>query len=461
SGGDNMTITEQAGFTVFINNDEFDDVPVFAVGEDVAFISTSAEFIPFSGVENSLADKADFTETAAKLPGDDYNIMAYIDAAELQELNLNVMAMTGQSFPPAYARMIREGSVSQVWGVTLTDDHTFVMDMASGAIDSAYYDELGMEVMIPGAVDMSFASKIPADAPLVIHGADFGPLTQNALDNLRAMGDFLQDNAIFSSLLGSTMNQTGFPIGDAELALLDSFATPGTFMSVLNVSFSGLTGLSLERDVLPVLDGDFAMYLRMLPAQDLPDLPAYPDFALLFQSSDDDGAATMMDALIEASEAYDTDYAVEAYGDNGAALVFPLVSDLLEFDYNAFDVLVAQDDDVFAIGSRAAVEAAISDGDSLSDDATFQAAGAYLLEGAQQVWYINLDSFGVVLDDIMTSEADNMRRRDIEDMQVIRYMMSLLEHATVSMVTSEDGSAIRLTMTLAEEAVMPTSSEDA
>ena len=453
--GADMASVEEGEFTVYVSENANDGAPVFAVGEDVMYLSTSDVHIPLTPVRSSLADSAVFNTAVDLLPGDDYNALIYLDGGSLQEFNLNVMAMSGQSYPPALARLIR-ATGSQIYGLTVMNDDTFVLDLATTPADMSIYEEFGMELMVTGAIDMDFASNIPADAGLVLQSADFGMSTMVGLQNIRMIGDYLSDNGGIIGMFESSFRMAGMRLSQEERAILETFATPETMMAISNISFSGLTGLSLERDVLPVLDGDFAMYLRAQPADDLPVLPMYPDGALLFQSSDTDGAKTMMDALIEASEAYDTGYAVEAYGEDGAALVFPLISDMLGFQYKPFDVLVAQDADLFAIGSRAAVEAATEAEATLIDDETFQAAQAYLLDGSAMIGFVNPAPLGELITEYIEAAGDDIRPRDREDLYAMRYLLSLIEHATLSSYATEDGSGIaRMTITLAEEAMLP------
>ncbi len=436
-------VSERGDFTLY-TADSPDDTSL-AVGDDVVFLGTDVNSFPFNAVKAPLSKSADFVESVARLPESTYNALVYVNTPQLLEFNAALSEMMGQTTTPGLAAF-NAATGSQVWGFTILDDTTLVMDIATRT-DLAGLSELGLNTVIPGAVDFDFAQRMPADAAFVLQSSDFGAVTQSGLDNIRGLGEFIAQNGGFSNLLG-------LPEGTLrreEEAALD-LITPGSLLAIFNVSFAGLTGLSLERDVLPVLDGDAAMYLRVLPAPRRFALPTpfVPDMALLFQSSDTEGAQMLLDALIAASEAYDTGYEIEAYGDAGAALVAPLISQALRADATLLDFMVAADRDVFALGTRPAVESAVNADQNLTDTPEFKAASAYFLPGSQNVGYVTFAPIGNLI--AKSVRENTLPRSALRDVGNILRVAGLIESATVSTVVQEDGLGIaRLTLTLYSE----------
>jgi hypothetical protein len=433
-------ISRRGAFTLYTA--DFSGDPSFAVGDDVLFFGTDVSAFPFNPVKTPLAESVDFVESLAQLPESTYNALIYVNAPALMEMNAAVSEMMGQTTAPALAAF-NNLTNSQVWGFTILDDTTLVVDIATRT-DLAGLADLGLNTVIPNAVDVDFAQRIPVDAAFVMHSSDFGAVTQSGLDNIRAFGDYIAQNGGFANLLG-------LPEGtfrrEEEAAL--NLITPGSLLAIFNVSFAGLTGLSLERDVLPVLDGDAALYLRLLPTPRRFPLPTpfLPDMALLFQSSDTEGARMVLDALIAASEAYDTGYAIEAYGDEGAALVAPLLSQALRADATMLDFMVAADGDLFALGTRPAVESAVNADQNLTDTPEFKAASAYFLPGSQNVGYVTFAPIGNLIAKSIRENA--LPRNSLRDVGDFLRVAGLIESATFSTVVQADGLGIaRLTLTL-------------
>lgn len=434
-------IIEEDDYTAFISPLDsfgFSEGPSLAVFDDVLLGGILPSDLPLDGVDSPLSANESFTNTLDLLPEDAYNILTYLDTPTLQRLNLDLATQMDGTDLGAFGDLTTAvGSLAL--GATVLNGDTLTLDIAVSATDAPIMEELGLnDLLIPGPVDLGFAERIPADAPLVIHSADFGPTTQAGLDAFRALSDLLQQQGGFASFLTS-----GSLPPEAEL--LFSFVSLESLLVTANISFAGLTGLSLERDVLPVLDGDAAVYLRLVPLefQSLP-LPVLPDFGLIFQTSDAAGAQSLVDALFEASEAYESGYSISSYGD-GAALTLPLISDLLGIDLPQSDLLFASAEDFFVFGTRTAVETTLDTDGGLAADATFQDATNYFLPGSQQVWYIataplidNLDMLQDMLGPIFppTFEVNPL---------------ALVEHSTLSAVTNEDRSSIsRATITLGD-----------
>jgi hypothetical protein len=442
-------VTEGDAFTTFIApaDAQRSDGPSFAIGDDVLFAGIFPSDLPLEALTNALSADEAYNNTLALLPEDDYNILAYMDLPAIQALNLanletdmqrsGVQMGAGLTALTELATAVGPG----IFAATVLDGDTLTLDGVIGAPNSDVLDDIGVPTFTPGSVDLSFAERIPADAPLVIHSSDFGPSTQATLDSLRTLSDYISDQGGIPAFLPAGA------LSPEEELVLAAFSLD-SILATLNISFAGLTGLSLERDVLPVLDGDAATYLRTVPVnnQDFP-LPILPDFGLVFQTSNENGAQALVDALFQASELYEAGYSIESYGDGGA-LALPIISGLLNLDFPASDLLFGSAEDFFAFGTRAAVEGTLDTDGGLAADPTFQDAQNYFLDGSQQVWYIGTEPIAVLTEQL----ADLLG--DLPEPNPIR----LVAHSTITGLVNEDLSQVsRATITLGEMPDVPVS----
>jgi len=442
-----FTIDTIGDFTVYVP--ESDSDPVFAFGDDVLFIGAMAAALPLEALpENPLLDNANFSDSVATLPAEEYTMLAYINTPVLNERVLQGFGNADIEAPPTLATL-GNSAIGQVIGFTALDDgRSLVIDIAQVA-DNSVAEALGASIFVPQAADLSFLNRVPEDAALVIHGAEFGPSTQAGLDSFRALGDFIVDNGGLLSFFDPTGQLTGAADMDAQTLAFVNNIDIGFLTGGLNATFAGFTGLSLERDLLPVLDGDAVLYLRVRSVDDFFLLPALPDFGLVFETSDNAAAADIIDALVAASEAYDSNFPVETLGD-GSALVLPLFSEASGFTYENLDLLVGADNGMLAFGTRLAVQRALETEGGLAEDATFTAASDYLLPGAQNLWYLNLQPVGILIEDLVAQEEVDASL----ELRQARRVLSLLDSASISSVVNEEGvGVVRFVLSLAEDPI--------
>jgi len=321
----------------------------------------------------------------------------------------------------------------------MLNDEALVMDVVQD-IDISAFEDFGVSLANPSALDMGFTNHIPADAVAVIQGSDFGPSVQTSFNNLRAIGEYIKANGGIADLVDPygyqyETEEQRHAINQFDLAwLLGSF----------NIGFAGATGLSFENELLPVLDGDAAMYLRALPVDDFIS-PIIPDGAILFQSSNAAGAEAIVTQLTNSATAYDTPVTSEDYG-NGIALVFP-AEESMGMEYPALDVMIGASDDVIAIGTRGAVEASLNTSGGLADDARFQEATQYMLGESQSLAYFTPVPF---FDAIDPAIEDGEIPFDNDTADAYR-LASLVESATISSHIAADGtSSIRFVISLSD-----------
>lgn len=423
-------------YTIFESSENF--APTYAVGDDVLFIATMLDAIPLQGVDNPLSADATFTESLALLPADDYNAAVYLNLAALQEFTNEATAMTaGETLTTPMLERLNTLVGAQIWGFTILGGDTLTIDIAQTIADQALIDELGFEPFT-AALDLDFAARVPADAPFVLQTADFGLAGQTGLDAYRNFSDWIEANGGIRALL-PLPNDALEPEAEILLDVLEL----NNLLPFLNISFAGLTGLSLERDILGTLDGDMAMFLRFVPDQEGFFIPVVPDFGMVFQASDADRAQTIVESLIDAAEAYDAGYAVEPYGESGNALVIDLISQALGFPMMQFDILMGADGNLFVTGTRAAAEAALETDGGLASTPAWQNALDVFLPGAQQVLYIST----APLVDLVAVAGPGFV--DVETAEQIQQVLGIVESSTLTTATNENSDTIvRMTITL-------------
>lgn len=443
-----FNIRQQGDFTLY--EAKFPGRAVsLAVGRDILFLGLEARLFPLNGVPASLADSPNFTALLADLPQNNYSALLYLDTGQLQAFNAQVNSlMTNLPMFGLMQRLTQANSARLLWGLAITDSRTLLLDMV-GRTDTALPGEMGMTLPVPGALDMSLLEHIPADAPFVFQSADFGTAVQAGFDNFRALSRFIRENGGFAALMGLPDDA----LDRQERAVLN-LIDPGSLLAVFNITFAGLTGLSFERDVLIALDGDAAVYLRLRPSRE-EDAPFLPDVALVFQSSAPEKTGNLLQELIAASKAYDTGYPVERYGRNGSALVFPLASQITGRYLPALDWLVAADDQLFVMGTRAAVMNAVETPVSLSELPALQNAARLFLPGAQQLGFFYPAPLVRTIETVLRNanrSFEQLSPWQLQNFAAARQILTLIESVSLTSVMSANGqSAARLTLTLRDE----------
>lgn len=437
------TVSEVDGYTVYVPEAAQDD-PLLAFGADVILLGIK-ETVPLASVANPLSDDADFNAGIDSLPADDYALVMWLDTVGLQELNLQMLGdLSGQMQMPGMLTQLSAVARYQVLGATALDGRTLVLDIAQGLNIDAYAD-LGVDLFIGEPLDLSFAGRIPEDALAVVHGSEFGAGTQANLQALRDIGSSLQESGGLLSLADPT------GILSAELSPIQrelvNTVNVGSVTAALNVSFAGVTGVSLERDFLPTLSGDAALYLRVIAVEDFFLSPALPDFAFIAETEDSAAAQSLIERFAAAADAYESDFALEPYGD-GQALVIDSASEAIGFASESLNVLVGAGNGVFTVGTPAAATRALQSSGGLAQDATFLAAAEHFVENPQQVLYLNLQPATALIAQL----ANDGALPPTPNLAEILTALSMLESASVSSSISADGlSVARLALTIAAE----------
>lgn len=431
--------SEVNGYTVFTSTSEYDTTEV-AIGDDVLFIASMPNLLPLEGIENPLSDDSNFHDTLNSLPEDSYGLLMYANMQQLQQFNLAQAGLVGASGMPSFLEDFMDVYGGTAIGFTILNEEALVMDVVQNLNIDAY-DEFGVDMATMGAIDTAFTNHIPSNAFAVVQSADFGSSLQLGLDNVRALGDYIKANGGLADMI----DPEGYEFDEEERLIINQVDL-AWFVGFVNFTFAGGTGLNLERDVLPVLDGDIAMFVSASPAESFIS-PILPDAALLFQNSDADAAVAIVEQLGASAEAYELPVFLEDYS-SGTAIVLP-AEEFLGFSSPSLDILVGASDDVFAIGTRGGVNAVVDMDESLVDNSVYQDASQYFIPDTQQLLYLATDP---ILDaaDVLISGGDVPLGQ--MELQMGYPAISLLESASITGAVDENGvTTIRLVITLAEE----------
>jgi hypothetical protein len=333
-------------------------------------------------------------------------------------------------------------------GFTALDDLNLVMDIVQMAGDSSDLEALGMTVTMPGGpVNLDFADTIPADAQLAVLSNQPGPKALVVMDNVRAMGDYMQETQLLSRLSEREM-------GRQAAQMMDRFNL-GDLITFGEFGFAGMTGLNLQDDVLAWMDGDCAAYLRLMPAETL---PVTVDMAAVIATSDPDATQAMIDQLAAAFDKYRISYMREGNGPRDVLALDEIVDQMLPPDmpFNAedaaeLDILLGTNGTAFVAGTRPGVQYSLNpDGPGLGAAPSFVNAATYFLPDAEVVLYADLKPlFPVVLELAETMRASEWEMRELNDM--IR-VASVLDSASISGLQTDDAHVARFVLSLSEEA---------
>lgn len=454
-----LTKSEGRNSTVLYTYDESSGMNVnaaFAVTDANIIITSSTELLEttLSGDFATLADDARFTDATGLLPASEYNAITYVDLqSTMQGLMAQMNAQFSSSTDPSMAQQaeifemlgpIYENYPAQAIGLTTLDGTTLTIDFAQTAFDVSALEGLpfaGAAMLTGEAVDPAFAANIPADAPFVLFGSGFGNQVSYGLDSLEWL---MALGARQSAMMREFSSEFGADIDSDYVPLLATNFDGAALRAFIDASFAGFTGLNLSEQVLPALNGDYAIFGRVLPNEML---GSTYDTALVFEAADDAGLSTIYDSFITMMERYHTPYTV-----NGDVVETPwFLRGLLDvttpqevLDNPALDTGFLLNDNVFALGTLAAVNSVASGSDPLSEDPGFTQAQAYFLPDANVIGYVSGPRLLTVFDALY-----DLGQISGSDMDQLTVVLNQLKSATLSSSVGDDfSSTARLTITL-------------
>lgn len=419
---DDYEVTEGSDYTIFRPVDPSENsTPAIAVGDDAIFVGAVAMVL--AGVPDpALSGSDDFAAGIASLPGDDYNILAYVNGAAITDF---AAAEIPANSPDAASLASLQTLERIAIGFTLIDGRSLTMDLAISVDMEALGAMTGVTDYAMTPIDMSFTDHIPAGTPVVVIATNLRATYENALASLRAMGAM----------------QGGEDVEDEINKALQQ----------VNFALRGLTGLDLEDDVLSWMTGEYAIYLGLTPAVAEADnlfaaladgLPV--NFGLLIDASaDPDTAAEVVDGIAQAVDfaaaqvEAPTEIAVTDETIGGTdALVITITDRSLPFP---IELLVASNDDVFVFGTRGAVRAALAPDGGLSSDTSFEEALSYALPGTNTFAYLAGEGLQPLANLVATAGG----RDAAMQAEILRGVLGLLSSSSVSTTMSDDGTQVQ------------------
>lgn len=396
----------------------------------ILLTSQSAEKILRNGIEVSLADNDAFADTMAALPADGYGLTMYFDT---QAFLAPSIAMASEELPggilTGFLQASSEASGPFALGLTQLGGSDLTFDVVQTVGDTSAFEEFGF----PSALDLppidpAFAANVPAGAEFVAHGTGLGPSVTAGFDTVRAFGNLLRE--VFTELQAS-----GEIPPEADFLTRVNFGS--TIIGFTNLSFAGLTGLSLQDDVLAWMTEDFVMFGDIIP-DDANTTVVDFEAAVAIRATDPEAALAVVDGLANASE--ELEFPATRTTINGAeaviltnplGLLLPDEAPVEVFDILGEDIVVAANESVFAIGQQDSLDFVLNpvEGESLLANDDFNEAVDFALPDANMLLYLSPQPMLKVIE----NNLDNVFDADA------RMGLSLLESVNSISVSSAVG----------------------
>lgn len=411
--------SEVDGGFLYTPEEASNDAPVAFLGEDVLLmqLTSDAPEAILPAFDASLADNPDFQAALARLPLADYNAVAYVDpilALPQLEEALEESTMPMMMNPVDLLKALGPQSA----GFLLLDGRNFVMDFAFHVAEPTDFEAAGGQFRDAAPIDLSFANQLPATTALMIQDTGLGTQMIEGLAQMEIMGDFYDD----------AWDEGNLPYDQEGLRQLDEAAV------FLRQAFEGLSGLTLQES-LAWMTGNHIGFLNITEGLN-EEIPVLADLGLLIEVTDSAAAENFITTAPIVLEQLGLDFTNE----NGL-IVMPVFGDMLQTD--AMDLLIGQNGEVLAIGTRPTTDAVLNGQGGLADSASFQYASQFFLADTQVLAYANI----APLREIVAVLAEN----GDDDARDALLALSLLESGSITAVTDGNGSGtVRFVLTLAE-----------
>jgi hypothetical protein len=364
---------------------------------DWLYIVAEGGDLPAPGAEN-LNSNEEFA-IVNQLPADAYGVYMWANLDAINEMNPQVAAINeGMSF--GYFAI----------GMGLADGNTLWVDVVQENLLGITYAPVDLGGLF---------SRVPANAQFAIATANIGEAIETTLDTLET-------------------TQPGI-----RQQLEDGFAQGG---------------LNLETDLLDWANGDFVGYFNidfnsLMDSANNRSLDSNPvELGWMFQTTNaeaSDGLVTKLNAMVTAAAANDSSDNVPAIADatigtlDGFTLTIPPQNNLPEVV-----LFMGSDDEIVFIGTQSAAETISNPDGSVTGDAVFQASSAYFLDGAGQVMYASGEGITSLVGGVLLVTT-NGNDSGMEQVEMITGLVSdLVDHATATIISTEDHLISRATITL-------------
>ncbi|MCC6893090.1 MAG: DUF3352 domain-containing protein [Anaerolineae bacterium] len=419
--------TTEGDFVIFKSDNTERGPGIVAIGNDVLFIAVYEEDLPLEGQESPLSENAIFTDSLALLPEPDYNITLYFNLADV--FKQAMATLSDQSgMADAQAAMMEnylplfENFPPEVIGFTVLDERSLTIDVALpyGQIMSDL-SAAGMNTAMPVAVDPAFAANILTGSPLVIHSTNLGASILNGINNLKTQADMMQSSEFQSADIEKGIGQVG---------------------ALIKI----LTGKDLETEILPAMEGDYALYLTLSPA--LSDLSSQADvmkqlpvdFGFLTEMTDPTIGPAIAEGITKSlNESEELELSTETIGGIEALVITPIQTGA-PFPV---ELILASSDNLLFFGTRRAAEAALEGSGGFDSDAAFAEAGQYFVSSPSIVAYFGSEGLKPLVDvmELMGSSRDSAQ---------LAAFLNLVSSASITSNYDQETGLARIVLTLSE-----------
>ncbi len=333
--------------------------PIIAITDDylVVYNRTAADRPDPNADRPSLSQNEDFGAALGQLPAKNYNVMMYVDAADLNEPQFQSSLILLSAAGPAAV------------GLTILDDTTLV-------IDSAQRPATNTAATGAPAVDPDFLRFIPTNASAVIQATDFTNLYNNILSAA----------TVAAQASGSSDEQMSVQ------AQLESIAQ--------------MVGIDLQDDLLSWTTGEYGLFIRSnivdlandLSQTEALDVASRFDLGLVIEATDPAAAAAFaqkVGSLAQqfAGQAEGVTISQDTIDDVPVTVIS--INAPLPAPARAYktDLLIGATEEVFFIATRPAVATIIAGDGSLMDSAAFREAEAYFLPNPTSISFADGEGF--------------------------------------------------------------------
>lgn len=403
---DDYTRSGEAPVIIYTPNDEDDGQPYIYLTEDAVIVS-SVDANPLTR-EARLSANANFEAALARLPGDDYNMIAYLDVPLIAASNPDEFEFGTEQDAMAMALIQQIGQVGV--GFTIVDDRALTIDIATEPFGDA-----------GATIDPQFADHVPANTPLVIHGTNLAELYRSAVESAR---------------------ESALEAGTSEAEINEQLAQ-------LEFAVRGFTGQDLE-DILSWMTGDYILALSLSPAaQDASNmfgfLAAFPaEFGLIIDASADPEAAQTFASGISGTIAQfageELVVTTEEIGD-ATVTVLTITTEDMPFP---IELILGADDEVLFVGTRRMAETAFTLEGGLIADPDFAEAWSYALTDVNYLLYLAGAPLAPL--SVLASGGEDAEMQQ----EAARAVLNLLSSSSISTQITEDATLTRMVLTLGE-----------
>lgn len=325
-----------------------------------------------------LNSNTDFTATIGALPAEGYNILAYLNFANLREMMEMVM-------PPSQRSLLEASLIPMAFGATILDGRSLVLDFAAPNTVEALYGDIDLT----SPINPAFAAYMPADTILSIQTKNLKGLYEAALAALRLS---LESQGASPEQLEQGLRQ-------------------------IEGAVQALTGLDLNEDILSWMTGDFALFVAYTPqTNSLLELAIDPnasasfvgyDFGVIIEATDAAKAAKVVSSLSTVLERALQNMQDVTFTKTDTALTISLSSTALS---TPIELVLGANDSVFYFATKAAADHILSGTAGLTTTPGYEEAMKYALPNASQVWYMGTDTINfaaefIALQNVLTART--------------------------------------------------------